>query len=877
MQQMFNTRKTVLAVAISIALGIGLSACGGGGDSTPASSPNAANGWMTQSIIAEQAAATTDTAKESVANKRAKLLLAAMTLEQKMQQLTGAMPEILPELPQCYGGRHVSGIAALNIPTLRITNGPVGLGQNDCVSTSVYDQVKAGTKSFTAAYVDTSSAKATALPSAISAAASFDPAVASSYGDIIGTEMNNLALHVFEAPGVNMARIPVLGRNFEYFGEDPYLTGTMGVAETKALQAKGLIAMPKHFVGNEQETMRMNFLQTTVDPQVLREIYMLPFEMTVKDGKAASIMCAYNFINGSQACASKEILTDVLRNDWGFTGYVQSDFFAVKSTTGTMQAGMDHEMPIPQYWSATNLTAALGAGTITTAMIDKALERRYTQMFKYGIFDRPLVQSAIDYTANGVKARDIGTKSAVLLQNNGALPLASTVQKIVVIGKSTQVYAQQAVAGGVLLGKAFGAGGGSSDVVPNYSVKPVEGIQNLLKALGNTTATVQLVLVDDANSAATIDGASATFAQAMSAAAGADAVVVMAGTISEEGADRVTLKNGTTLQTLTASVASGSNAADGMSLDWYASTSLSNPAVDPNGSGNVVKNSGTVALIKSVMAQTSTSAKSMTQKTALVLKDNASVAMDPALVGSSGPAILETWFPGQEDGNIVAQLLFGKDLGGNSITPTGKLPVTFPYAGKSFLDSASALQYPGQPSVDGTAQLVDYTEKLHMGYRWYDGNISGQCAEVAGVNPCVAFPFGHGLSYSSFTQSSPSVTVKTNAATRTTIYDVKVTVQNTGAKAASEVVQVYLALPASANSVGAVQPPKRLVGFQKIALAAGASADVTISINPSASNHPLSVWSQAYKMWITPTGTYTVYVGNSSSPKDLVQAGTFAK
>lgn len=868
MQQMFKTRKTVLAVAISLALGMGLTACGGGGDES--TSTSATNAWMTPSIIAEQAATTTDTTKEAVANKRAKLLLAAMTLEQKMQQLTGAVPEILPELPQCLGARHVTGIGALNIPTLRITNGPVGLGQNDCVDPSVPSKSPLGVYG---AYVDSSSAKATALPSAMGVAASFDPAVATAFGDVIGTEMNNLALHVFEAPGVNMARLPILGRNFEYFGEDPYLTGTMGVAEVKAVQAKGLIGMPKHFVANEQETVRQH-IQETVDPQVLREIYMLPFEMTVKDGKAASIMCAYNYVNGKSSCESEELLTDVLRNDWGFTGYVQSDFFAMKSTVRTMQAGMDHEMPTPQQWSTSNLTKAIAAGSITTAMIDKALERRYTQMFKYGIFDRPLVQTAIDFTTNGVKAREIGTKSAVLLQNNGALPLTSTVQKIVLIGKSSQIYAQRAVAGGVMLSHAtMGAGGGSSDVVPNYSVAPIDGIKNLLKALGNTTATVQLVLVDDANSTATIDGVSKTIADVTATAAGADAVIVMAGTIAEEGADRATLVAGTTTSSTVAPLAAGATAADGQSLDWYSSTAISSPVTSAG-----VKNSNTVAMIKTIMNATSTTAKTMAQKTALVLKDNAGVAMDPALVGSSGPAILETWFPGQEDGNIVAQLLFGKDLSGNNVSPIGKLPVTFPYAGKSFLDNVSPLQFPGVVAGDGVTQSVEYTEKLHMGYRWYDaGGKNGECAEVSSVNPCVAFPFGHGLTYSSFAQSSPSVTPKTNAATRTTTYDVKVTVQNTGSKTASEVVQVYLALPSSANSVGAVQPPKRLVGFQKVELAAGASTDVTININPSASNHPLSVWSQAYKMWITPAGTYTVYVGNSSSPKDLVQAGTFAK
>ena len=191
---------------------------------------------------------------------RANLLLAAMTLDQKLQQLTGSVPEIVPEFPQCKGARHVTGIAALQIPTLRITNGPVGVGQNDCIDANtapIWVTLPDGTVIDLAPYTHPSSAKATALPSATAVAASFDPAVATAFGDVIGTEMNNLALHVFEAPGVNMARLPILGRNFEYFGEDPFLTGTMGVAEVKAVQAKGLIGMAKHYVGNEQETNRI--------------------------------------------------------------------------------------------------------------------------------------------------------------------------------------------------------------------------------------------------------------------------------------------------------------------------------------------------------------------------------------------------------------------------------------------------------------------------------------------------------------------------------------------------------------------------------------------------------------------------------------------
>lgn len=808
-------RKTALAIAAGMSLA--LISCGGSGSNSWAPNGGTANAWVSPSIIAEQAAASTDAGKEAIANKRAKLLIAAMTLEQKLQQLTGSVPEIVPELPGCKGGRHVSGIAALNIPTFRITNGPVGLGQNDCVSASIPPSLipLGGSMVDITAYTDPSSAKATALPSAMAAAASFDPSVAGTYGEVIGAEMLNLALHEFEAPGMNMARLPILGRNFEYFGEDPYLAGTMSVAEIKAIQAKGLIGMAKHYLANEQETNRTT-IQETVDRQVLREIYLLPFEMSVKDGKVASIMCAYNYLNGVSSCENKEMLTDVLRNDWGFTGYVQSDFFATKSTVGTMNAGMDFMMPVPLQWTPAALNAALLAGTITQAQIDKALERRYTQMFKFGIFDRPLAQTPIDFTAGGAKARDIGTKSAVLLQNNGALPFASTVQKVLVIGKATQVYAQQAVAGGVVVGKPMGAGGGSSDVVPNYTVAPVAGLQDVLKSLGNATATVTLVTVQDDNS---------DLAAAVTAAQGADAVIVMAGTISEEGADRATFTSaaGTTLAT---------SPADGSSLDWYAARPNTIATTVP--SGNLAKNSRTVDMIKAIQAAAPT-------KTALVLKDNAGVAMDPALVGAAGPAILEVWFPGQEDGHIVADLLFGVK------NPSGKLPVTFPFVGQGFLDGLTAAQFPGVLSGDGVTSTVEYTEKLNLGYRWYDANK---------VTP--AFPFGHGLSYTTFSVTSPSVT--TNAGK----YAVKATVRNTGPRTGSEVVQVYVTLPAGADSVGAKQPPKRLVGFKKVELAAGASQDVTITIDPSASNHPLSVWSTTYNQWITPAGTYTVSVGNSS-------------
>jgi beta-glucosidase len=345
-----------------------------------------------------------------------------------------------------------------------------------------------------------------------------------------------------------------------------------------------------------------------------------------------------------------------------------------------------------------------------------------------------------------------------------------------------------------------------------------------------------LILIDDANATATIDGTATSYAAALAAAASADAVVVMAGTMAEEGADRAsfTTAAGTAL------------AAVGDNLDWYAP---SPNAIATTAATNIAANSNTVAMIKDVMAVTSTTAKAMPAKTVLVLKDNAGVAMDAALVGSAGPAILEAWFPGQEDGNIVANALFGVT------NPSGKLPVTFPFAGQSFMAQVTPSQFPGVPN-SANVPVVTYEEKLNIGYRWY-----------ASKNITPAFPFGHGLSYTTFSIAS-TLTAPTAADPK---LSVKATVSNTGQAAGSEVVQVYVNVPSNAYLP---QPPKRLVGFQKVALAKGESRQVTIVIDPDASNHPLGIWNKTAQKFVIPSGLFTVFAGNSSANTTTV--GTFS-
>lgn len=695
--------------------------------------------------------------------KRAAFLVRTMTLSEKFEQLLGT-PGVVPELPQCYGARHVNGIPRLRIPTLRITNGPVGIGQSDCAPLDTPGLPFSALSS-------ANSAKATAFPSALAVAASFDLAVASRFGDVLGAEARNLGLQVLEAPGMNLARVPQGGRNFEYFGEDPVLSGEMAVAEIRAVQRRGVIAMAKHFVANEQETDRFT-VEEAIDDRVLHELYLLPFEMSVKKGGVASVMCSYNSVNGPHMCENGPLLTEVLRGQWGFDGYVQSDFFAVHSVAPTLRAGMDLEMPglvvnisspplVGPYFTSTNLRTALDAGQITVSDIDTALGRRYKQMFRLGIFDRPVAQAPIDAAADGQAAQALGEQSAVLLKNaDNVLPLdLGAVRSIAVIGQPD--YATKAVSG---------CCGGSSDVIPLYTVTPLEGLQNAARALGSS-ASVNLTVVNT-------DGGN--LAQAVAAAAAADAVIVLAGAITDEGADR-----------------------PGLSL--------------PDNQD---------AMISAVAAAN--------PRTVVVLKDGGPVLM-PWI--DQVPAVLEAWFPGQEDGNIVARLLSGL------ANPSGKLPVTYPKAA-SDVPARTPEQYPGVP-VNGVPTLT-YSEGLEIGYRWYDAQR---------IEPL--FPFGHGLSYTRFLVSN--LDVRPKAINGNTPIRVWCVVENTGVRRGAEVLQVYLGLPA-----GTGEPPKRLVAFEKVWLDPGERRSVELTIDPNASNHPLGVWDSGGQRWVTSGGNYQVFVGTSA-------------
>lgn len=670
-----------------------------------------------------------------------------MTLEQKIAQLHGAMETIdiyglSREAAELEGGlseaadqfnveRHVDALEELGIPRYRITNGPVGLGMGD----------------------GTPSPKATSLPMTIGLAAGFSPELAHDYGDIIGSESATKGQHVLEGPGVCLHRTPIAGRNFEYFSEDPYLSGVLGVAVTRAIQAHGVLAMGKHFVLNDQEVERFR-TNVEVAEQVLRELYLLPFEMLVKDGDVAAIMGAYNRVRGTYASENRYLLNDVLRREWGFKGYVQSDFWSTRSGAPALAAGLDHEMPDAKWFNEETITDALNDTSLEIETVDRALRRRFTQMFRFGVFESVYAPGEIDAQAHGARARRIGAEVSVLLKNDaGRLPLPAETAEILVIGMSE--FAEQACLGG----------GGSSRVDPLYTVDPVTGLRDVAKQ-----AEVSLFTVDRdlGNLAAAAEAA-------------ADTVVIMAGLIATEGEDQA-------------------------------------HPVMPHDQDTMI-----ARLLEAAPG-------------AIVVLKNSNPVLMPWI--DAADTVLETWNQGSEDGHVVADLLFGL------ANPGGKLPTTYAAREEDLLYAGRPERYPGVDEGEGYP-TIRYTEGLEMGYRWF---------QAQDITPL--FPFGFGLSYTSFELLDPAVDAPEGVHGPVRV---GVTVRNTGDRPGAEVVQVYAGIPA----VG--QPPKRLVGFRRVTLGAGTEQRVEILIDPAATHHPFGVWDIARHDFVPVDGEYTLQVGTSSA------------
>ena len=676
-------------------------ACSSSNQTRPADAPCAA--WMDTSLDPDA---------------RAQALVSAMTLEQKIDQTHGHAP------PEDF--RVVLGIEELCIPDLTVTNGPAGVGPGPEILNNV---------------------PATALPSPLLLASTWDPAMAEKYGNVQGIEMNAIGRNLLEAPDVDLARIPINGRTFEAYGEDPWLVSRIGVANIQAIQSHEIIAMVKHYTVNNQETDR-GTIDVRVSDRALRELYLPPFEAAVREAEVASVMCSYNSVNGAFSCENEEILTNVLKDEWEFAGFVQSDFWAMKSTVESANAGMDLEMPDADFYGEP-LLEAVTDGAVPESRVDDMLLRRFREMFRFGLFDREPMTFPIPEEEHAQVAREIGAAGSVLLRNEGnLLPLDATQSmSIALLGP----WATQAATGG----------GGSSKVNPIRTVTPAEAITSRLEG-----TDVDLTIDADASPDA-----------AAQLASEAEIAVVIVGNFESEASDRKDMSLPVGQDELVSAIA----AANPRTVVFvHAGSPITMPWVDE-------------------------------------------VA-----------AIVEGWYPGGEDGETTAALLFGDAY------PSGKLPITFPVSEADWPTNTPE-RYPG---VDGK---VYYSEELEVGYRWY---------QAQDITPL--FPFGFGLSYTTFTLDQFSVTTPTIAPGDSVSLQVRVT--NTGDREGAEVAQAYVAYPIELG-----EPPKQLRAFQKVTLRPAESQTVDLTLNPRA----LAVWTTESGDWVVHPGTYRILLGTSSADTPL--------
>lgn len=646
---------------------------------------------------------------------RARQVVAKMTLDEKIAELHG--------VHDAARYRMVPGIPRLGIPDLHMTNGPAGAGPGGASPQPA----------------------ATAMPAPIALAATWDPTLARQNGKLEGEETRSLGSQLLEAPDVNIARVPQGGRVFESFGEDPFLDSRIAVADIEGVQSAGIMANVKHYIANNQETDRHR-VDEEIGERTLREIYMPAFEAAIKDAHSASLMCAYPKVNGAFNCENAPLLNDVLKKEWGFDGFVMSDWGATESTVPSALNGLDLEMPTGVYF-ADQLRKAVDGGQVPVAALDEKLVRRFAKEIEFGDFGPEPKPQPIPAFEHGAISRSIAEQGMVLLKNDGnLLPLNSEgLRSVLLVGP----YAVRPDTGG----------GGSSHVIPLYTITPYDGLS------AHLGLQIHLTVMDGSD----IDAAAA-------AAKRAQVAIVMVGDQDSEGHDQ----------------------------------SLELPAAQNNLVAAVAK---------------------ANPKTVVVVKSGSAILM-PWI--ASVPAVLEAWYPGEEDGNAVADLLLGK------VNPSGKLPLSFPRSVEDTLAS-NPEQYPG---VNGAAH---YSEGLDVGYRAYAAH------QIAPL-----FPFGFGLSYTQFTFNGLKVSQQSGGDNATVSFEV----ENTGKVAGAEVAQLYLGFPEIAEGN---EPPLQLKGFQKVMLNPGERKAVELKLD----QHDFSYWSEKSHDWQLAKGEFEVMVGDSSANTPL--------
>lgn len=804
--------------------------------------------------------------------ERITALLGELTLAEKVALLAGAsMWQTTP-------------VERLKIPAIKVSDGPNGAR---------------GSGGFVGGAVTSA-----CFPVGIALAATWNTAMIEQIGQALGEETKAKGAHMLLAPTVNIHRSPLNGRNFECYSEDPYLSARIAVAYITGLQSRNVGATVKHYVCNDSEFER-NTISSEVDERTLREIYLPPFQAAVQEARAWGVMAAYNRVNGVYAGEHRELLIDILKREWGFDGIVMSDWFGVKSTVEAANNGLDLEMPGPSQWRGEKLLRAVESGDVSAAAIDESARRMLRTIMRAGALERPdpEPEQAIDRPEHRQLIRRAAAEAAVLLKNERAtLPLElDRIVSIAIIGPNAKV--------------AQIMGGGSAQVNAHYAVTPYDGIvarvgerarleyeigctnHKLLPRLAagvNTTAGERgwrVALYDNLELAGepvhqTVSRVSeqvwlgeiapglqaAAFSARISgrftpeeggahqfglASAGLSRLLIDGalvldnwtqqtrgetyfGTGSAEAVTQVELEAGQTYELVVeyssrgatllagvrlghlppigadaieraAALAARSDVAlifAGLNGEWE-SEGFDRPDMELVGAQN--------ALIDAVAAAN--------PNTVVVLQTGSPVTM-PWLERVA--AVIQAWYPGQECGNAIADVLFG------DVNPSGKLPQTFP---RRLKDNPAYINYPGENG------RVRYGEGIFVGYRYY---------EKKDIAPL--FPFGFGLSYTSFAYAN--LRLSADAIAPAEVLEVLVDVTNTGRRAGQEVVQLYIRDVESR----VLRPVKELKAFAKVALEPGATTTVRFTLDRTA----LAFWDDSRHAWMAEAGTFEVLVGASS-------------
>ncbi len=830
--------------------------------------------WSMPALAAEADKPWLDAARSP--QERAQLAVAAMTDDEKLQLLQGdtELDANGTGVNACVG--HISGITRLGLPGLCMGDGPAGVGN--------------GMKGVTQ------------FPAPIMGAATFDRALMEGYGKALGAEHAGKGRNVVLAPTINIIRTPKWGRLAETLSEDPFLTAQLGTAITTGIQSLGLIATPKHFAANNQEWLRLGdgptyeAVDAVIPERALREIYYPAFEAVVKTARAGSIMCAYNRVNGHYACENPAIMGHL--KDWGFDGFVVADwYFAHRSTVASVKAGLDISMPggvspfgFAEFYGVKELKAARAKGEIAQADIDGMVSRIVTPMFRLGLVDKPLPGSAtadVRNPAHLVLSEKIAEEGTVLLRNErGVLPLLpGKLASVAIIGDDAGANVQTSERyGGFVKTEDVGTLKTPLDAVkaalgPDTSVTYARGTLGILPlpampaaAFENLTATYYAspdwtgkpvavrkeAAIDyaEAGPKAGVTGLpalwsarwTASFVPAKSGVyrfslnGGGEIALnidgkrvayvpkqsfrlATHGTVQLEAGKRVSLElaysNAPTLS------------ANELRLGWEAPDStLIDEAVAAAKKAKVA-----VVFVADHVSEGAdrTDLKLPGDQDALIEAVAAANPNTVVVLHTVGPVlmpwqgkvagILAAWYPGEQAADSIAALLTGK------ANPSGKLPVTFP-ADEVNGPADQPARYPG---IGTTAR---YDEGIFVGYRWYDAK---------GIAPL--YPFGHGLSYTTFGYDKLKVTKARQG------WTVTAKVSNTGKVAGDEVAQLYLSMPAAAG-----EPPRQLRGFARVSLQPGKSATVEFPLDARA----LSYWDETAKDWRMAKGTYRLQVGSSS-------------